>query len=127
MVYFKEPLLISPVYGSVNQEHISMPDTSDKEYPEPFQIMPGCKAVEYLYITIIAGCSTEVKYPERLFETIILKTHYYNYLITKCDQYQCNNGKQVHPYQEETHCLSDLYSGTCVSYKGNKKHHPNNF
>jgi hypothetical protein len=43
-----------PVDGSVYEEYISVPDAADKEYSEPFKVVPGSKAIKYLDIAIIA-------------------------------------------------------------------------
>src|SRR4030043_2447958 len=42
------------------------------------------------------------------------------YLITKCNQNNGNNRKQVHPYHKEADSLLDLDPRICVSYQCKK-------
>lgn len=87
-----------------------MPDTANKQYTKPFQIMPGGQAIEDLNIAIIAGCPTKVEDPERFFETEAFKAHVIKYLVSKKYQYNRNDCEQIHPDQEETYSLFDLDS-----------------
>ena len=104
-----------------------MPDTANKQNAKPFQIVSRGKAIEYLNIAIIAGCSTEVEDPERFFKTEFLKTHVYNILITKTNQHKCNYSKQVHPYYKKVDGLLYLQPRIRVSYQSKKQNHNNNF
>jgi hypothetical protein len=52
-----------------------MPDTAYQQNAKTLQIMPWCKTIKDLNITIIAGGSSKMEDPKRFFEAIIFKTH----------------------------------------------------
>ena len=47
-----------------------MPDCTNKLDAESFQIVPWRKAIEDLDIAVVAGGTSEMKYPQRFFKTI---------------------------------------------------------
>jgi len=51
-----------------------MPDSTYKQDSESFHIVPWRKAIQYLYITIIAGGTSKMEYPQRFFKTITTYT-----------------------------------------------------
>jgi len=52
------------VDGARHQQHVGMPDTSYQKHPKTLHIETGCKAVEQLYVTVIARCSGKMKEPQ---------------------------------------------------------------
>ena len=64
MVHFKQACFIAPVDGSVHQQHIGMPDTSNKQHSESFHIKPWRQAIQDLNVTVIAGSSAKVEQPK---------------------------------------------------------------
>jgi hypothetical protein len=41
-----------------------MPDAPYQQYPEPFKIIPRCKAVKYLNVAVVTGSPSEVEDPQ---------------------------------------------------------------
>jgi len=57
-----------------------MPDTSNQQNSKTFKIVPRREAIKYFNITIIAGGTSKMEDPKRLFKAIILKPHFDKYL-----------------------------------------------
>ena len=94
-----------------------MPDTSDQQNTKTFEIVPWREAIKYFNITIIAGGTSKMEDPKRLFKAIIFKPHFDKFLVTKCNQYKSNYCNQVHPYEKEADSLFDLNPWICVPYQ----------